>query len=159
MHNVEVTGDAGLVGRRIVQAAWASDAVFVATAVPFAMGVVALERVSVAVDLTLFLLSLPVWIYAFLSAVGRTARGDDIAVASLFFLHGSAPAVVRRHLLGALGVCLAITAGTAKANPFGVLVPMLSLGLAGLWGARHGTYPARRALTGSERRSHGRSGA
>ena len=32
-----------------------------------------------------------------------------------------------------------------EANPFGVLVPMLPMGLAGLWGARHGVYPPRPA--------------
>jgi hypothetical protein len=34
---------------------------------------------------------------------------------------------------------------TAWANPFSVLVPMLSLGFAALWGARHGIYPPRPA--------------
>ncbi len=111
-----------------------------------------------AVDLILFLVALPVWVYAFLSAVGRTARGDDIAVASLFFLQRSAPRPVRASLLAALAACLGVTALTAKANPFGVLVPMLPLGLTGLWGALHGTYPARPARSGITRRSHGRSG-
>lgn len=143
---------------RILQAAWASAAALAATAIPFALGVDSFERVSVAVDVTLFLVSLPVWIYAFLAAVGRTARGDEIAVSSLFFLTGSAPRGVRRHLLGALVASLGVTAATAKANPFGVLVPMLPLGLAGLWGARHGSYPARQARQGNARRSHGRSG-
>ena len=130
---------------RILQATWVCTGLFAVTAVPYALGLDALERVSVAVDVTLFVVSLPVWVYAFLAAVGRTAQGDDIAVASLFFLSGSAPRAVRRHLGGALVACLAVTAATAKANPFGVLVPMLPMGLMGLWGARHGTYPQRPA--------------
>ena len=36
-----------------------------------------------------------------------------------------------------------ITAVTASADPFGVLVPMLPLGLVGLWGARHGEFRPR----------------
>ena len=39
-------------------------------------------------------------------------------------------------------VCLAITAGTAAWEPFGVLVPMLPVGLAGVWAARLRHVPA-----------------
>jgi hypothetical protein len=132
-------------GRAIVVTSWVTIAVFALVAVPDALGADAFDAAAVAVSLALFLASLPVWIYAYLVALNRTTRGDDITVSSLFFLSRSAPANVRRHLLGALVVCLAITAATAAANPFAVLVPMLPLGLAGLWGARHGTYPARPA--------------
>jgi hypothetical protein len=59
-------------------------------------------------------------------------------------MEGPVPARVRWSLYGALLVCVAITVGTAAANPFGVLVPMFPLGLIGLWGARHGTFPPRR---------------
>jgi hypothetical protein len=75
----------------------------------------------------------------------RSTRGDDIAVASWVFLTPSAPKEIRRHLLGATGVCVVLALATGWANPFGVLVPMLQLGCAALWGARHGVYPARRA--------------
>ncbi|MCZ7536476.1 MAG: hypothetical protein M5T61_11590 [Acidimicrobiia bacterium] len=155
---METDGERTQDHRRIIRVAWVADGVFAATSIPYALGIESLERASVAVDLTLFLVSLPVWVYAFLVAVGRTARGDDIAVASLFFLQRSAPRSVRVSLLGALAVCLGVTALTAKSNPFGVLVPMLPLGLAGLWGALHGTYPPRPARSGGARRSHGRSG-
>ena len=75
----------------------------------------------------------------------RPGRGDDITVSSLFFLDKSAPRDVRRNLFGALAAGLVIAAATAAANPFSVLVPMLPLGLAGLWGARHGVFPPRQA--------------
>lgn len=146
----------GMEGVRIIQASWVSVALFAAVAVPAAYGVDALERLAATTSLILFLVSLPVWVYAFLKAVARTARGDDVAVASLFFLQGSAPRDVRWHLMGALAACLVVTAATAAADPFGVLVPMMPLGLAGLWGARHGRYPPR--PTGSPRRSNGRPG-
>jgi len=61
-------------------------------------------------------------------------------------------------------VCIAVTAATAAAEPFGILVPMLPLGLIGLWGARHGVFPPRRMPGGAagdateERRSRGRAG-
>ena len=132
-----------MVGQRIVQCSWASVIVF---AVVGGLDVVidAFDPIAVGVCLVLFLISLPVWLYALGSAITRSARGDEIAVASLFFLQGSAPADVQKHLLGAFGLSIVVALATAWFNPFAVLVPMLPLGLAGLWGARHGTYPPRR---------------
>jgi hypothetical protein len=40
-------------------------------------------------------------------------------------------------------VVLVLTVATLASNPIGFLVNMLPIGLAGLWGARHGTYPER----------------
>jgi hypothetical protein len=131
-------------GAAIVWSSWVSNGAFVVTAVPAALGVDIFDDVAVGASLALFALSIPVWLYAFGKAVARTARGDDIVVASLFFLQGSAPRRVQVHLLAAVGVSIAVAAATGAANPFGVLVPMLPLGLVGLWGARYGTYPPRR---------------
>jgi hypothetical protein len=128
----------------IVRASWAANVVFLVSAVPVAAGVDALDGVAVAVALLLFVISLGVWTYAFAIAVGRSARGDDVVVASLFLMQGPAPRRIRWHLFGSFALCLAITAGTAVGDPFGVLVPMLPLGLVGLWGARYGVFPARK---------------
>ena len=150
-------------GERIIAASWIGDALFAVTAIPAAVGVSAFDTVSIAVALGLFVISLGVWCWAFGVALVRTTRGDDVAVASMFLIQGPAPKRVRVHLFGALGVCIAVTAVTAAAEPFGVLVPMLPLGLIGLWGARHGVFPPRRVpgaageATG-ERRSSGRAG-
>jgi hypothetical protein len=148
---------------RIVVWSWATTALFTAIAVPVAFGASALEGVAIGVSLTLFAASLVVWVYAFGLAVVRSSRGDDITVPSLFFLSsGAAPPLVRRHLLGSLGVAVVVTFGTVKANPFGALVPMLALGLTGMWAARHGTFPPRsipdRARTSAPRRADGRPG-
>jgi hypothetical protein len=131
-------------GAAIVWSSWIANAIFVATAVPAAVGLDLFDDVAVGTSLALFAVSIPVWVYAFARAVARTARGDDIVVASLFFLQGSAPRRIQAHLLAATGASIAVAAATGAANPFGVLVPMLNLGLVGLWGARHGTYPPRR---------------
>ena len=149
-----------LPGGRIIAASWIGNAIFAATAIPAAAGVEALDAAAIGVALGLFAISLGVWCWAFAIALARTTRGDDVVVGSLFLLQGPVPRRVRAHLFGSLSVCLVITAVTAAAEPFGVLVPMLPLGLAGLWGARHGTYPPRRpsgATTGG-RRSSGRAG-
>jgi hypothetical protein len=161
-------------GSRIVTWSWATTAVFAAVALPFALGVSAFEDVAIAFSLALFAVSLGVWAYAFGLAVVRSSRGDDISVPALFFLaSGAAPAGVRRHLLGSLAVACVIAVVTVRANPFSALVPMLTLGLVGLWAARHGTFPLRRrtanrimpvdvrssrAQTRATRRSDGRPG-
>jgi hypothetical protein len=54
---------------------------------------------------------------------------------------------VQRSFLVLFVVCLAIAAGTAAWEPFGVLVPMLPVGLAGVWAARYGTFPPRLPAT------------
>jgi hypothetical protein len=131
-------------GAWVVRCAWASVVLLAAAAVPEALGATAFDTVGVVVCLTLFLVSIPVWVYAFGKAVVRSARGDEIVVSSLFFLTGSAPKRVRAHLLGATGASVLVAAAVAFAEPFAVLVPMLPLGLTGLWGARYGTFPPRK---------------
>jgi hypothetical protein len=135
-------------GVRIIVASWACDALFAVTAIPAAAGADAFDTAATATALALFFASLVVWGWAFAIAVARSARGDDIVVANLFGSVGGAPRDVRFHLFGALGACLLVTIGTAGAEPFGVLVPMLPLGFVGLWAARHGTFP-RRASSGA----------
>ena len=56
-------------------------------------------------------------------------------------------APVQKQLLGAFAASVVVAIATAWFNPFAVLVPMLPLGLVGLWGARHGTFPPAHALT------------
>ncbi len=151
---------AELPGRHILWASWAANLVFAATAVPAALGVRAFDTTSILVALAFFLGSIGVWFYAFGLAVVRSSRGDNVVVGNLFLFEGPVPKAVRWQLFGAFGVCLVITAATAAAEPFGVLVPMLPLGLTGLWGARHGKFPARSDVKGatSTRRGHGRVG-
>ena len=135
-------------GRGIVIMSWVGNALFVATAVPAAAGVDLFDDLAIGMALTLFVVSLAVWTWAFGVAVVRSTRGDDVVVANMFFTVGNAPVRVRWQLFGALGVSVAVAAATAAAEPFGVLVPMLPLGLIGLWATRHGTFPARSRAAG-----------
>ena len=137
-------GDAG---SRIVTASWASVAVFAVTAIPDALGVSALNPVALGIAVTLFVLGIAVWLWAFAIALVRSASGDDIVVGSLFLLQGSPPRDVRRHLYLALAASVVIAGATGTADAFGILVPMLPIGLIGLWGARHGTFPPRKDRT------------
>jgi len=132
---------------------WIANLAFLATAAPAAAGVDAFDDAAVGMALVLFGISLFVWPWAFGRSFVRSAGGDDIAVASLFVTVGDAPRAVRWQLFGALAVCLVIVAATAANNPFGVLVPMLPLGLIGLWAARYGTFPPRRTTAPGSGRS------
>jgi hypothetical protein len=129
-------------GRGTIIASWAGTVAFALTAGPNAAGVEALDLPAVVVALALFVASIPISLYALARAAFRTARrGEHITVSGLFLLRGSAPAPVRRHLLGSLVVALAVTVATAWAAPFGVLVAVYPLALCALWAARHGTFP------------------
>lgn len=132
-----------MTGRATIVSSWVGDALFAVTAIPAAAGVEAFDTAAIATALGLFFVSLVIWVWLFGIAAARSARGDDIVVGSLFGSVGGAPREVRVQLFGALGACLLVTVGTAAADPFGVLVPMLPLGLVGLWAARHGTFPPR----------------
>lgn len=155
-----MTYGTGVQGSSIVRAAWIGVALFAASALPVAAGVDALGPAAIVVALALFVVALVVWAWAFAVSVARSARGDDIVVASLFLLQGPAPSSVRRSLYLALGAAVVVAASSASREPFGVLAPMLPLGLAGLWGARHGTFPPRAASrAGSRGGEPGRGGA
>jgi hypothetical protein len=139
-----VTAPERLPGRTIVRAGWIANVVFAATAIPAAISSDdTVVFVGVAVALLLFFISIATFVYAFALAVSRSARGDNIAVANLFFLQGSAPRPVQREFLWMFLACVAVTAGTVAWEPFGVLVPMLPISLAGVWAARYGTFPPR----------------
>jgi len=161
-------------GRRIVLASWISNVVFLAASLPAVLGGgTTAENVAAGVCLALFALSLGIWGWAFAIAVARSSQGDDIAVGSLFLVEGAVAKANRRALYLPFGASLVITAVAAASNPFAVLVPMLSLGFVGLWGARHGRFPRRKDVAtparplrpthstrqrgGSQRRADGRA--
>jgi hypothetical protein len=130
-------------GRGIIVSGWIANVVFAVTAIPVAVGVDDLLGLAIGVALLLFLVSVGVFVYAFALALARSSRGDNVAVANLFFLQGSAPKPIKRQFFWMFLVSLAIAVGTAAWDPFGVLVPMLPLGLAGMWAARYGVFPPR----------------
>ncbi|HEX5586794.1 MAG TPA: hypothetical protein VFZ17_05760 [Acidimicrobiia bacterium] len=134
-------------GRGIIRFGWVANVVFVVTAVPAAAGVDAFEGVAIAVALLLFVVGMGAFVYAFAVAAARSANGDNVAVANLYFLQGSAPRPVQRQFLAMFLVCFVVAVATVVWAPFGFLVPMLPLGLAGVWAARYGTFPPRLPTT------------
>lgn len=90
----------------------------------------------------------------FLRAVGRS-EGEDVDIAGVVYLTGSAPRRVRRAMLGLWFVQIA-TAGLSVFTvhpPFGVMAPVWGVGLLTVWASRYGTFPSRPARVGPGRRS------
>ena len=98
-------------------------------------------------DLILFGLGTLAFVRTLLTAAQRS-RTEELSVAGIWFLSGSAPGPIRAWLLGCLAVEVVAALVAASVRPytavaFGVLVPMFGLGLSGLWAVRSGTFPPR----------------
>ena len=126
----------------------------VATVVSAAVFTPTTRAAGVVVDLVLFSIGVAAFIWGYFSAVQRS-RFDEISVASLYFLSGQvADKKVQKTMNGCLiaqfviGLAGAIvrssTDGRAGSTlAFGVLVPLLGLGLNGLWASQFATFTPR----------------
>jgi hypothetical protein len=138
-------------GAGIVNLAWAGTGAFVAVAVAGVLAPDSFGPVVAGVSLLLFAVGCVAFLWGYALAISRSRR-DQISIAGLYFLQGSAPREVRRRLLIALAVQVGAAVAAASIRPFtsvafGVLVPVFGLGLCGLWAARHGTFEPRPAET------------
>ena len=134
-------------GERILQASWTGTALLFVTSL-LAVLFDAFQAAAVVVDLVLFLGGAVAFFWAYAIAVGRS-RQVEIGIGGLFFLAGeTAPKEVRRPFMLSLGAEVVIAVAAAALRPFtavafGILVPIWGLALAGLWGARYGTFQPR----------------
>lgn len=134
-------------GDGIVRASWIGTAAFGVTS---GVGAVlsSFDVVALVVALALFVMGTAAFVLAYARAVSRS-RTEQIGILSLFFLDGEvAPKPVRRLLLGSFLVEVVLAVAVAAARPntslaFGILVPVYGLALAGLWGARYGSFRPR----------------
>ena len=113
-----------------------------------------LRRLVAIVDLLLFAIGVATFIWGYFSAVQRS-RSDEISVAGLFLLiDGVATKSVMRLMTSALAIQVVVGLGGAiirrstdgvsgSTLAFGVLVPLLGLGLNGLWASKYGTFGKR----------------
>lgn len=130
----------------IVRASWVGTALFTVTAV--GAGITpALKVPAFVVAIMLFIVGTGVFAGA-LGVAATRSREHEIGMGGLFFLQGTAPRPAQIHLLGSLAVECVVGLGTAAWHPytslaFGILAPVYGLGLAGWWGARHGTFGPR----------------
>jgi len=119
--------------------------------VVFAVAAAALPgplRIAFAVYSTvLFAIGVLAFLGAYGKAIGRS-RTDKLSIPGIFGLSGTAAKSVQRrfHLLTVVQTVVAVATSAIHpftAQAFGILVPMLGLGLAGWWGASHGDFPPR----------------
>lgn len=141
-------GDGAVPGLSERRAAIVGTAVFtVATILAVAIDSTISRYAVIVVDLALFAAGCVVFLAA-LYAGAQRSREADMTMAGWWFLSGSAPSSVRTTLLGALAAQTVVAFTGAALRPFtalafGILVPTFGVALCGLWGARHGHFPAR----------------
>lgn len=138
--------DADVPGRGLIVLAWVGTAVTCLTAV---VNAVTGDRnhyaLSAVPGLVMLALGSVIFVVAFAIAVERS-REEEIGVTSLFFLAGSAPRRVQTSMIAAMVVQTVVPVVVALFRPFtafATLAPVWTVGLAGLWGARYGVFPAR----------------
>ena len=119
------------------------------------------KTIGVAVSLGCFSVGIVAFLWGYWTAVQRS-RTDNISVAALYFLVDKcAPQSISRLMNGTLGVQVVVGVATAISRTttdgrtgstlaFGVLAPMMGLGLNGLWGATHGTFTPRQIDNSAE---------
>lgn len=112
------------------------------------------KTVGVVVSLSCFSVGIVAFLWGYWTAVQRS-RTDNISVAALYFLvDNCAPKSIARLMNSALGVQVVVAVATAISRTttdgragstlaFGVLAPMMGLGLNGLWGATYGSFAPR----------------
>ena len=134
-------------GRTLIRLSWAGTAVSCVTSVANALtGDRDHYALSAGPALVLLAVGSGAFLWAFALAVERS-RAEEIGVGGLFFLEGCAPRRVQVVMMASVAVQTIVPLAVAVVRPFtafAVLAPVWSLGLAGLWGARHGTFPPRR---------------
>lgn len=136
-----------LPGRGLVRLSWAGTTVSCVTSVANAVtGDRDHYALSAVPALVMLALGCVAFLAAFAIAVERS-REEEIGVGGVFFLAGCAPRRIQVTMLASLAVQVTVPLAVAVVRPFtafSVLAPVWALGLAGLWGARHGRFPPRR---------------
>lgn len=149
-------------GDGIVRGSIVGTALFVVAAVLAALFPDSLRIPYAVLAIALFAIGCVTFLWAYFIAVERS-RLELIDTFGLYFLSNVAPTRTRRWLMAALVIQVVVAIAAAAVRPysavaFGILVPVFGLGLSGLWGARHGTFPERTELNRKRpRTSSGRS--
>ena len=135
-------------GTRLVRLDAIGTGVLVATSAAAAVAPDTFKLVDAAFAGVLFLVGTGALLWAYAIGISRS-RTELVDIPGLFLLSGPvAPAPTRRTFRVVLAVQVVAVVVAASVRPFtevafGILAPMYGLGLMALWGARHGTFPAR----------------
>lgn len=147
-------------GRGLIRLAWIGTAITCVTSIVNAItGSRDAYALSAVPALVMLVLGSVAFLWAFAVAVQRS-RAEAIGIGGLFFLSGCAPRRVQVEMMVALALQSVVPVVVATIRPFtafAVLAPMWTLGLMGLWGARHGTFPPRAGLAASPPTGRGAS--
>jgi hypothetical protein len=142
----EAYGD-GVPGRAVITVSWVSTVVLTLVTVAAVIDPDAFVTPFFVVAMAMFFVGSALFVVDVVLAAARS-RESTMGIGGLFLLAGSAPRSVQWHLIGSLVAQVVVAIAGAAARPFtplafGTLAPMLGLALCGLWGVRHGRFPAR----------------
>ena len=134
-------------GRWIVMADVAGTVVFTLVGVAQVLSASVFTLPLIVLSLVGFAVGSAAFLWAFAVAVSRS-RAEAIGMGGLYFLGGSAPRRVQVVVLAAWLVQILVafvvaSLGVFTGAAFALLAPMWGIGLAGMWGARHGAFPPR----------------
>ncbi|MEQ1787817.1 MAG: hypothetical protein ABL966_12250 [Acidimicrobiales bacterium] len=135
-------------GAGLVNLCFAGTGALVATSAAAAALPDTFATVHAGLSVVLFVVGTAALLWAYALGVARS-RVELIGIPGLFLLgDGAAPAPTRRAFRIALLVQVVVVVAAAAVRPFtevafGILAPMFGLGLMGMWGGRHGTFPPR----------------
>lgn len=138
----------GAPGRVLVATNVVGTVFVVAGSVAATVAPAAFTLTLIVVSLVAFAAGTAAFLAAYAIAISRS-RHDAIGMGGLYFLAGSAPRRTQVVMLGCWAVQIVVAVVAASLQVFtGVafvlLAPMLGIGLAGLWGARHGEFAPRK---------------
>jgi hypothetical protein len=135
-------------GAGLVNATFVGTGALVVTSMGAAADPDTFGAVHAGLSIALFVVGTGAMLWAYALGVSRS-RTDLVTVPGLFFLAGDvAPRDTRRALRIATAVEVVAVVAAASIRPysevaFGILAPMFGLGMMGVWGGRHGVFPAR----------------
>ena len=124
---------------------WGTVALLVVTVLLAVTQAKPVQILALVVSVVLFLFGCVVFFVGFLRGLGRS-RDEEIDMAGLFYLTGSAPAEAHRAFIGWIWVQVAVAVVSLAVcrPPFTALAPMLGFGVIPWWGSVHATFPPRR---------------
>jgi hypothetical protein len=132
-------------GRRLLVADAVGTVALLAVTIASALSeVTAVAAAGLVVASVLFVGGCATFAVGFLRALGRS-RDEEIDLAGLFYLTGSAPADVRRAFLRIwfAQMAVAVAAIVVSRPPFAVMAPVWGVGLITLWASRFATFGPR----------------
>ncbi len=135
------------VGPTIERANFVATGLFAVTAALALLDNSFVRGVAVSIALILFAAGIVTFMWAY-GVLAERSRTEALTLPGVFFLSQSVPKPKQRLFIIVELVQLAVAFGTAGLRPFtsvafGILAPMVGIGLTALYGAKFGNFPQR----------------